>query len=150
MIQKEAVPSTDDMRELVNEAARENHEFVGRLMREWRSGENRFEAEGEAFFVARAGEQVVGICGLNRDPYVDDVGTGRLRRLYVLPSRRRTGVARKLVKAALAHAAECFDTIRVRAGTPQADGFYESLDFTPTSEDSVTHRLTLRERTGNG
>jgi hypothetical protein len=36
---------------------------------------------GEALFVARVGERVVGVCGLNVDPYTAEPRVGRVRHL---------------------------------------------------------------------
>lgn len=52
-----------------------------RLRDDWLSGENRFSAAGDAFFVARDGEALAGFCGLNRDPFTEAAGVARLRRL---------------------------------------------------------------------
>src|SRR6266487_3820772 len=53
------------LEELRAESSREGFRFVERLCDEWVSGANRFNAPGEALFVAVADGQVVGVCGLN-------------------------------------------------------------------------------------
>jgi hypothetical protein len=54
------------------ESVAEGYRFVGRLCDDWRSGVNRFGASGEGLFVAQGLGGILGVCGLNRDPYVDD------------------------------------------------------------------------------
>ncbi len=61
---------------LVRESVAEGFGFLARLHAEWESGANRFDASGEALFVATAGAVLVGICGLNRDRCADDPGIG--------------------------------------------------------------------------
>ncbi len=39
-------------------------------------GVNRFDRSGEGFFFAEAGTVIVGMCGLNRDPYVNHSTVG--------------------------------------------------------------------------
>src|SRR5688500_12943140 len=74
---------------LVEESLTEGVSFVERLVREHRDGTNRFDRAGEVLFGATIGERLVGVCGLNRDPYLDDPRAGRVRHLYVLSAYRR-------------------------------------------------------------
>ena len=102
---------------------------------EWVSGANRFEAPGEALFVAVADDHIVGISGLNRDPYACDPRTGRVRRLYVAPAYRRQGVGQALLESVIT-------LLRVR--TEAADRFYTAHGFRRVdSEADVTHVLEL-------
>src|SRR2546423_527345 len=54
---------------LIAESERGGLRFVRRLADEWTSGANRFDRPGEALFLARSGDDVIGVCGLNIDPY---------------------------------------------------------------------------------
>ena len=81
---------------LITESERHGLRFVRRLADEWASGVNRFDRPGEALFVARDGECVVGVGGLNIDPYAADRKVGRVRHLYVLTSHRRRGVGERI------------------------------------------------------
>lgn len=118
--------------------------MVERALEEWRSGINRFDRDGEAFFVAIAPTHgVVGMCGLNVDLFVPDPGVGRVRRLYVLPGYRRSGIARRLVAACLACAEGAFHRVRVRTFEPDAAKFYEVIAFSPIDSDSATHAIDL-------
>lgn len=53
---------------LREESVREGFRFVQRLCDDWVVGRNRFDETGEALFLAMADGDVVGICGINRDP----------------------------------------------------------------------------------
>jgi len=110
------------------ESVLEGFKFVARLCEEWRSGANRFDAPGEGLFVAQNSTGIVGVCGLNRDPYVDDLAIGRVRHLYVSPSCRRQGIGRALVTTVTEAARIRFRMIRLRT-TPDAGSFYRALGF---------------------
>jgi GNAT superfamily N-acetyltransferase len=130
------------MQALREESSREGFRFMKRLCEDWASGANRFDAAGEALFLAFADDQVVGVCGLNRDPYAHDRRTGRVRRLYVLPAHRRSGIGRALLEAVIAHARDHFDLLRVR--TEAADAFYVARGFRRDhSAIEATHVLPL-------
>jgi len=133
-----------DLGSLLEESLREGFRFLQRLSEEWHSGSNRFSEPGEALFVARHRGMLVGICGLNRDPYASDPATGRLRRLYVAPAFRGRGVGRALVHSILSCAPSRFAVLRVRTDSPDADLFYRALGFSPLeSSDEATHELAL-------
>lgn len=124
---------------LAHESRTEGFGLLDRLVRDWTSGENRFDRAGEAFFAARLGGRLVGVCGVNRDPYLDDPVVGRLRHLYVTPDRRRHGVGASLVAEALDHAGAHFRRVRLRSG--EAGEFYERLGFVRSSEPDATHEI---------
>jgi GNAT superfamily N-acetyltransferase len=118
---------------------------IQRLQENWVAGTNRFDRPGEALFAARAGTQLVGICGLNRDPYLARAEVGRVRHLYVDPSFRRRGVARGLVTHVIEHARESFQRLRLRTLRSDADLFYVALGFRRTAkEPEVTHEMELK------
>ena len=125
----------------------EGFHFVEQLRDEWASGANRFDRPGEAFFAAHDGTMLVGVCGLNVDPYLDDSSVGRLRNLYVLPAYRRQGVGKALLESALGEARKTFLTLRLRApASPQraaADSFYLAMGFVPVQSATATHELRL-------
>jgi len=136
----------DKMASLVTASVEEGHEFVVRLLREWESGDNRFDQPGEAVYLAHQGDDVVGVCGLNCDPFAGSPTIGRLRRLYVTPAFRGSGIARRLVDVAVEHGRDYFHLIRVRAGTQDAVGFYDRIGFERRGEAHVTHALDLRRQ----
>ena len=133
-----------DLDLLISEARLEGHHFVDRMVRNWANGINRFERPGEAHLAAFQGDQVVGIGGLNVDPYQTDRAVGRLRHVYVCPDYRRLGIARELVERVIAVGAEHFARIRLRTDNPAAASLYEALGFLPIDEDNATHALDFR------
>lgn len=132
-----------DLGDLVRSSVAEGHRFVARAREEWDAGVNRFAAPGEGLFLARHGDGVVGMCGLNVDPYAGDPGVGRLRHLYVAPGRRRLGVGRALVVACLELAAGRFRRVRLRTENEDAARFYLGLGFSAVDEADTTHVIEL-------
>lgn len=135
---------TPDLALVRQEGAAEGYTFVERAAIEWLTGTNRFDGHGEGFFVAHRGEAIVGMCGLNRDPYSGDEGVGRLRHLYVVPEARRQGVGRQLVESCLGLAQARFDRVRVRTFEAEAARLYEALGFERVEESDTTHCHFLR------
>jgi GNAT superfamily N-acetyltransferase len=137
------VPS-DGLGALVAESEEVGLRFVRRLLDEWASGANRFAQPGEALFAARVGGRLVGVCGLNIDPYADDARIGRVRHLYVLSAFRRRGVGRHLVAQVIETARGRFDRLRLRTENAGAARFYEALGFRPSGGAvDYTHVMEL-------
>ncbi|WP_257304716.1 GNAT family N-acetyltransferase [Geothrix campi] len=133
-----------ELGELVIESEVEGFGFVSRLRDEWYSSRNRFDQPGEAFFTARVQGQLVGVCGLSRDPYSVQAGVGRVRRLYVRKEFRRLGVGQQLVQAVVEVARKHFTLLSLRTDNPIASRFYERQGFHPISRlESCTHLLSL-------
>src|SRR5689334_2508571 len=124
---------------LVAESEAAGMRLVRRLVDEWRDGSNAFDKPGEAAFGAWLDERLVGVCGLNVDPYAGDPKVGRVRHLYVLVAARRQGVARALMAEVLAAARGRFPTLRLSTTNPAAARLYESLGFRPLTERHCTH-----------
>lgn len=85
--------------DLENAALAEGFRFLTRLISEWHSGANRFDAPGECLMAAYLNERLVGIGGLSVDPYAE-AGVGRLRGVYVVPSSRGQNVGQRLGECA--------------------------------------------------
>jgi len=75
--------------------------------------ESVLDGAGEAFFAALIGGRVIGVCGLNVDPYTPAQGVGRVRHLYNLLAYRRLGVGRQLVSRVIETARGRFDILRL-------------------------------------
>jgi GNAT superfamily N-acetyltransferase len=116
--------------------------MVLRLAEAWRDGSNRFDAPGEAMFGAFLGDRLVGLCGLNHDPFDPAEHAGRVRHLYVATRHRRTGVGRLLIEAVVDRATGWFDYLNTNC-PPEAAQFYETLGFVPHTAERITHRLPL-------
>lgn len=132
-----------EMEVLLVESRAEGHTFVDRLVDGYTDGNNRFDQPGEALFGVYAGEQLVAVGGLNRDPYLPDENAGRVRHVYVLPSFRRQGVGRLLMKAIVEAARSSpFRLLTLRTCNPAADLFYRALGFLPAVEfEDATHQM---------
>ena len=87
---------------------------------------------------------MVGVCGLNVDPYAAEPRVGRVRHLYVLSEQRRLGVGRRLVSEVIEVARGRFDRLRLRTEAPGAAQLYQALGFRPSvGTDDCTHIMTL-------
>lgn len=116
-----------DLGELLAASLREDLRFVKRLCDDWASGINRFDQPGEGLLVALDGTRVVGVCGLNRDPFVAGEGIGRVRRFYVLPAYRRQGLGGRMLDELVARALPHFTVLRVLS--LEARDFYRTHGF---------------------
>ena len=134
---------------LVADSEAQGVRFVRRLAEEWVSGANRFDQPGEALFVARDDGRVVGVGGLNLDPYAAEPTVGRVRHLYVLTAYRRLGIGRRIVEEIIEAARGRFERLRLSASNPEAARLYERLGFRPRADVAhCTHALEMtRERT---
>lgn len=135
----------EDISALLVVSREEGHALVERLVDEWDDGSNRFDRPGETALEARLGSRLVGVGGLNRDPYIDDARVGRIRHLYVSPDVRGIGVGRVLVMTLVDHARSTFDRVRLRTTGSGAADFYGALGFEETpSESDSTHQIRFR------
>jgi GNAT superfamily N-acetyltransferase len=134
----------DRLAPLITESEAAGLRFVRRLAEEWESGVNRFDRAGEALLGALRGRRLVGVCGLNVDPYAGEGRVGRVRHLYVLTAYRRHGVGRQLLGAVIAAAHGPFATLRLSTVNPEAARLYEALGFRRHAGDArCTHVLEL-------
>lgn len=140
---RQTVVLPDELSELAVQARHEGFRFLDRLITEFESGSNLFAKQGEALFEARKGGALVGIGGLNHDPYVASatgLGIGRIRRLYVEPAFRKQGVARLIMIAIEQFARGSFATLRLRTDTEQGALFYSQLGYTAiANDDNASH-----------
>jgi GNAT superfamily N-acetyltransferase len=129
---------------LLAESEQAGLRLVRRLVDEWASGVNRFDRPGEALFDAQVDGQVVGVCGLNVDPYAGDPTVGRVRHLYVLVAHRRRGIGQQLTGAVIDAARGRFARLRLGTQNAAAARLYERLGFRPTAGVAdCTHVLPL-------
>ncbi|MDY1037485.1 GNAT family N-acetyltransferase [Lelliottia sp. CFBP8978] len=118
-----------------------NFNMLRRLEENWLRGENRFNAPGEKLLGAFLNGKLVGVCGLNRDPFSQQPRAGRIRHLYISEKYRGQGIGKQLLSVVTADASVWFDFLNTHA--PQtACGFYRHAGFTLVADESrVTHRL---------
>lgn len=112
--------------------------------RKWHEGTNRFAKPGEVFLGVFRAAALIAVGGLNRDPYADQDGIGRLRHLYVRQSTRRSGVGAALVRQLLGHADGMFHAVRLRTETREAANFYVNLGFRSVQEDAASNVILLQ------
>lgn len=135
---------TDELRHLAIEAAREGFGHLDRLVSDYADGSNRFDAPGEALFIALKNQHIVGVCGLNQNPYGNSVRVGRVRRMYVSPECRCLGIGRVLLDAVINRAADSFDELVLRTNDEPAAAFYEHYGFEHVdSRPENTHAFTI-------
>ncbi|MBD7971056.1 GNAT family N-acetyltransferase [Paenibacillus sp. Sa2BVA9] len=77
---------THKLMQLVDESKSEGFFHLERLVTDYGTGTNTFDKNGEALFLVLKNSEIVGVCGLNQDPFSDSKKVGRVRRLYVSPS----------------------------------------------------------------
>lgn len=135
-----------DWTQILRESKAEGHNLVNRLLTDFRSGTNRFDALGEKLLVCLIGNSVVASAGLNREPDKSFARAGRIRRLYVVPKYRGQGYGRNLVEEIVALAQPHFNLLTVNVGKLDAYGFYEHLGFTRIEKTNVTHKKVLNTK----
>ena len=140
-----ATPASPGFDDLASEAAGEGHRFIARLVREWRSGANRFDGPGELFCGVFRDGALAAVGGLGADPYLAaDPATARLRHVYVRAAWRRSGLGEAIVRHLLSLAAPGVRRIRLCTDDPGAARLYERCGFARVSEADASHALPLR------
>lgn len=90
-------PDNKGFASLKAQSVEEHYNMLRRLEANWLSGENRFDLPGEKLLGVFAREELVGIGGLNRDPFSADERAGRIRHLYLSPAWRGKGAGQQLL-----------------------------------------------------
>lgn len=130
-----------DFESLLRESLAQNFNFLKKMQDEWVSGKNRFDKKGESLFAAFDGDKLIGIGGLNLDPYVSPEQVGRVRHLYVLQKYRKSGVGKLLMNEIIDSAKINFPKLRLRTDTDAAAHFYEAIGFKKVTDDFASHEL---------
>ena len=123
---------------LADQADREGHGHVRRLIAEWSNGTNCFNRPGEVLLVAQTEGQTVGIGGLTLDPHLP--GALRVRRFYVAPDHRNSGLGKRMARRIL-DAVQGPRVVTCHAPTPEATAFWRTLGF--ADAHAPHHNLTL-------
>jgi GNAT superfamily N-acetyltransferase len=136
----------EDLQPLLEESRAQGFTFVDRLATEYLDGTNRFAGPTEALFGIYCDRRLVAIGGLNRDPYLQQAATGRVRHVYVLAAWRGQGIGRRLVGRIIAEARPHYRLLTLRTVSEQADRFYRAIGFQTEPEiPNATHHLVLQE-----
>ncbi|MGF9770407.1 GNAT family N-acetyltransferase [Bacillus cereus] len=114
---------------LVQESKEEGFNFLKRLISEYENKINTFNKTGECLFGVFQGEKLIGIGGLNEDPYTETNKIGRVRRFYISKDYRRIGLGNLLLIRILNHAEKYFKVVVLHTDTKQGDAFYTANGF---------------------
>jgi GNAT superfamily N-acetyltransferase len=117
------------------EARAEGYRFLDRLAKDWASGAMRFDRPGEALLAAYSEGVLAAIGGITIDPMVPDAL--RMRRFYVRPAFRRTGIGREIAQALL-KIARSAPLVTLNAAVESVP-FWETLGFVPQARNGHTH-----------
>ena len=131
-----------DIHQLIDSSREEELHFVDKLRDEWESGINRFKLNGERLLTACDDSKIIGICGINRDPYTRDYKHGRIRRFYILPKYRNKGIGKTMLHNLIDKCT--FNQLNVRTHNDRTGIFYESNGFKKIiGNQYITHTLFL-------
>lgn len=114
---------------LVKESKDEGFYFLIKLISEYENKINTFNKTGECLYGIFQGEKLIGIGGLNVDPYTENNKIGRLRRFYIAKDYRRIGLGKLLLNKLLSHAEKYFKVVVLHTDTKQGDVFYTANGF---------------------
>ncbi|MFT0600381.1 GNAT family N-acetyltransferase [Bacillus cereus] len=114
---------------LVQESKEEGFNFLKKLINEYENELNTFNKSGECLYGIFQGEKLIGIGGLNADPYTENNKIGRLRRFYIAKDYRRIGLGKLLLNKLLSHAEKYFKVVVLHTDTKQGDVFYTANGF---------------------
>lgn len=137
---------TRDIESLAAQASSEAFDSVQHLVTEFASGTNRFDRPGECLLGVFDSGKIVGIGGVNMDPYEPASGAGRLRRLYVVKRLRRHGIGAQLLRNLEERAKPWFPRMQLFAPSQQAAAFYESMGYEHQNRYKVSHSKQLTEK----
>lgn len=127
---RRAVALPNDIDSMAGAADREDLGLVARLAADYRADKNRFDGPGEGLWAARRDGVLIGVCGLNQDPFAEPAElAGRVRRLYVRPECRRQGVAAALLDAVEEQARSHFAILAAFTTDERAQAFYRGRGY---------------------
>ena len=131
---------SDGIRELAKIASVDGHQNIETLVNEFDSGVNRFNKPGEALFGAYDAPSILGIGGINIDPYYGLPTVARVRRLFVKPDARRRGVATALMLQIEEIGRRYFSKLQLLTNSQTASRFYINLGYrTVEHKEKISH-----------
>ncbi|MBP2170804.1 ribosomal protein S18 acetylase RimI-like enzyme [Erwinia toletana] len=136
-------PDSTGFQTLKSESIASGFNMLSRLEDNWLTNKNRFDKPGEKLLGVLSEGLLVGVCGLNRDPFMINARAGRIRHLYISNQWRRMQAGSLLLSEVVKDSALWFDFLNTNA-PPSAFIFYQRAGFIPfTGSAKVTHRLPL-------
>lgn len=124
---------------LILSSEQEGFKFISRLKNDWLNKTNRFDKANENLYEISLNNVIIGIGGINKNPYNENGNVGRLRHFYLLPNYRRKGIGRKFIQFILKESRMKYDKISLRTDTEVASKFYESLGFKKINSKYSSH-----------
>jgi GNAT superfamily N-acetyltransferase len=121
------------------DAEADGYRHMRRLAAEFEASREMFHAVQAAFIDGG----LAGIGGITDEPQPTSGPAWRLRRLYVHREFRRRGVARAIVAALLADAANKVSIVTAHAGDDSAARFWEAIGFQQATCKAWTHQTTV-------
>ncbi|WP_141519852.1 GNAT family N-acetyltransferase [Bacillus wiedmannii] len=132
---------------LIEESKEEGFNFLIRLISEYENKINIFNKTGECLYGIFQGEKLIGIGGLNEDPYTENNKISRLRRFYIAKEYRRKGLGRLLLVRIISDAKKYFNIVVLNTDTVQGDKFYTSIGFVKgTKYVGASHYVYIYKR----
>ena len=145
--ERELIEITDgnigELHALIGESTRDGYNFLQRTIDDWYGGANKFDRPGEKLWGLFLGKDLIGVGGLNIDPFSLTPKVGRVRHLYVRKAQRRAGCATLIMNKILEEAGHNFTVLRLFTDNAGASAFYEKLGFKQTGEYKASHFITL-------
>ncbi|WP_239254684.1 GNAT family N-acetyltransferase [Listeria ilorinensis] len=126
---------------LLQDSIDDQYSFLQRLLDEYMDGRNRFDQVNEILLGVEDGAQLIGIGGLNQDPYNE--GVIRLRHLYVMRKYRKNGLGKLLVNELLEKASARIVTLRT--ANQEGAHFYEHLGFKKSNSFEETSHVLYKK-----
>lgn len=102
---------------LVQDSKEGGFNFLIKLINEYENKINVFNKTGEYLYGIFQGEKLIGIGGLNEDPYTENNKIGRVRRFYIAKEYRRKGLGRLLLVRILSDAKKYFNIVVLNTDT---------------------------------
>ncbi|WOE32123.1 MULTISPECIES: GNAT family N-acetyltransferase [unclassified Acinetobacter] len=120
-----------DIKDLAQAAQHEGLTLIDTLIDEYQSGKNRFSLSGEYLLMAYHEQKLIACGGLNlqwNDQQIEN-RIGRVRRFYVLPEYRKTGVGKQVLQYLEQKAREHFSALCLYTSTTSAVHFYQKMNY---------------------
>ncbi|MGW6191818.1 GNAT family N-acetyltransferase [Bacillus cereus] len=130
-----------EINHLVKGSKEEGFNFLIKLINEYESKRNTFSKTGECLYGIFQEETLIGIGGLNQDPFTKDNKIGRLRRFYIAKDYRRIGLGKLLLKQLLRHAKKYFHIVVLHTDTKRGDEFYSANGFVKSENYKGSNHL---------
>lgn len=115
----------------------EGFRALARLEAEWAEDRDAFVC----LLGAMQGDRLAAIGGLTPEPEALGQAAMRVRRLYVDPAARRSGVGRTLVNALLQEALDSVSLVTINARDTLAPAFWDALGFARVADLPWSHQF---------